>query len=342
MAHQSYSSLTNHSEIDSSSEPANQENHYSNLKLPRSDTTTEIKVHEFIAFDSNTESRGNGENEGIQSTRNTNSFDWNGSWVWEITGATLSMICMALLVGFLKYVDGKMYQDWEYSISPNAVASVIVTIAKGAVLIPVSSCLSQMKWNHSESRPRPIYNMQMLDQASRGPWGAIEVIWRVKPGLATVGAILTILAVAVDPFAQQILAFPSNRVQLHNETAYVQAAHGYITAWSRAGDFRLEGTQHELSPNEIEPTMQLAILNGLAQTYKPLGPVCPTKDCEYPDFVTFGTCSTCEDVTAASTQMCRAASPQDYDDFSIAGLNNVSFEVHIHVANRFQPHPWNS
>jgi hypothetical protein len=57
---------------------------------------------------------------------------------------------MALLIGFLKYDDGKIYRGWEYSISSNAVASVIGTIANAAILISVSSWLSQIKWNRLE------------------------------------------------------------------------------------------------------------------------------------------------------------------------------------------------
>lgn len=102
------------------------------------------------------------------------------------------------------------------------------------VLFVISSCLSQLKWNYYEAKA-PLYHMQALDKASRGPWGACEVLWMITPGIATAGALLMILSVAVDPFTQQILAFPSRDMECFNETAIVQRAQENSPAWSLPG-----------------------------------------------------------------------------------------------------------
>lgn len=241
-------------------------------------------------------------------TKKAKRLDWARSWLWEIGGAIFSVICIVLLIGFLKYVDGKLYDDWEYRVSPNAVASVIVTIAKAAMLIPVSACLSQLKWNQSQHpNPTPLYHMQILDQASRGPWGSLEIFWRLRPGLATVGAVLMILSVAIDPFAQQILSFPSNRLLAPNETAYTQTTHQY---WPRWATSVLNNVQNELSVSEVEPRMQVAIFSGLSQTNNRLEPICSSGSCDYDDFITLGICSECEDVTAKATQTCVPSAPR--------------------------------
>lgn len=154
-----------------------------------------------------------------------NNYDWEGSWTWEAGGAILSVTCLALLIGFLGYVNGKAYISWQYSISPNAVISVLAAFIKAAMLIPVSACLGQLKWGHGRHpKPTQLYHFHLLDQASRGPWGSLEILWRVRSFLALAGAALMATAVAIDPFAQQILAFPSRQVQALNETAYVQKA----------------------------------------------------------------------------------------------------------------------
>jgi hypothetical protein len=254
------------------------------------------------------------ENEGLPSKKpkKKERFDWTGSWVWEIASATSSVICIALLMGFLAYINGASYEDWQYHISPNAVVSVIATAAKAAMIIPVSSCLGQIKWNQYRSHTHtPLYHMQVLDQASRGPWGACEVLWTVTPGLATAGAILMILSVAIDPFSQQILAFPSRNVAAgKNETALIQKTHEYSPPWALNGSDTVNINNilvtQTLSYN-LDAPLLVAILSGLSLQNKPLDPVCTTGRCRYPDFVSLGICSDCFDVTQQTTQKCSAS-----------------------------------
>ncbi|KAL3486790.1 hypothetical protein BJX62DRAFT_228507 [Aspergillus germanicus] len=228
-------------------------------------------------------------------------FDWAGSWTWEIASAAFSIICLVLLVIFLHYVDGAEYQTWQYRLSPNAVASAIVTAAKAALLLLVSSSLSQLKWTHA-TKKTPLYHIQVLDQASRGLWGSLEVLWRwnLKPGLITAGAFLTVFSIAIDPLAQQLLTYPSIRIKVpySNGLTYAQSAKAY-SAQENTGLDTLALAQYQLDPNMLG-----SILTGVDDQSTGLEPVCPTSDCEYPDFVSLAICSSCEDVTAKSTQTC--------------------------------------
>lgn len=227
-------------------------------------------------------------------------FDSVGSWTWEVGGCTLSLVSIALLVGFLVYINGREYASWERSVSPNTVVSVISTVAKASMLVPVSSCLSQLKWSRYQN-PTPLYHMQVLDQASRGPVGALESLWKVKPGLTTVGASLMVFAVAFDPFAQQILSYPSRRVENEDSASFVQSADQYWSNWTRS----VHDTGFiNMFTRDLEPSMYAAILNGLSRSNTPLNPVCPSGDCEYDDFVTLGVCARCKDVTNEASQDC--------------------------------------
>ncbi|KAL2009357.1 hypothetical protein VTN00DRAFT_7551 [Thermoascus crustaceus] len=117
-------------------------------------------------------------------TRHTsrNWFNFAGSWGWEIGSAALSVAALVLLMLFLTYLQGTAYASWAYRISPNAVISIMVIVGKAAVLA--------------------------FDQASRGIFGSLEMLWGVTPSIATAGAIIVILSIAIDPFAQQLLMFP--------------------------------------------------------------------------------------------------------------------------------------
>ena len=232
-------------------------------------------------------------------------FDWTGSWTWETAGSVLSIACAIMLIVFLKYVDGRPYGNWQYRISPNATISLIITIAKATTFASVSSCLAQLKWTEFRT-PKPLYNMKVLDMASRGPWSAFETLWTVRPGLATAGALLMISSVAVDPLAQQVLSFPDRLVPYPNETAYAQSTHEYWPHWT-------DLSNHVRASNfYLAPMLQLATLNGLGRPQQPVEPVCTSTKCEYPDFVTMGICNRCEDVTTQASQSCKPLSNKYY------------------------------
>lgn len=236
-------------------------------------------------------------------------FDWEGSWAWEIASLTLSVVGIALLIAFLVTINNTPYEDWQYTASPNTVVSIIVTITKAALFVPVSSCLGQLKWNLFQS-PAPLYHMQVIDQASRGPWGSLEVLLRgifgSKTGILTyVGASLTILALAVDPFAQQILTFPQRTVPALNATASIQTSkHWYSGEGSDFSDVRLE----------LPPSLLSAIIGGILQTHRPLEPRCNAGSCDFPGFPSLGICSKCEDVTSQTKQTCRKVGPAYWGD----------------------------
>lgn len=237
---------------------------------------------------------------------------WTESWKWEAAAATLSVIGLGLLICFLLKIRNTPYANWQYTASPNTVVSIIVTISKASLLVPISGCLSQLKWNRYRDRA-PLYDMQAIDQASRGPWGALELLWIGLPRLrldtlSLAGAFMTILAVAIDPFAQQILAFPSRTVQGFNETASIQSTHEYL----------YEQVDY-LNPYTLAlaPTLMGSIMSGLARTNPPLEPECSSGICEFSDFITLGVCSQCIDVTAKANQSCdKSATLSDTGAFS--------------------------
>ncbi|KAJ5950912.1 uncharacterized protein N7479_009325 [Penicillium vulpinum] len=262
-------------------------------------------------------------------------FDWSGSWVWEIASITLAVVGLVLLVAFLVSIKNTPYASWQYTVSPNTIVSIIVTITKAAVLVSVSSCLGQLKWNLFQNST-PLYHMQVIDQASRGPWGSLEVLLRgifgSKTGSLTyAGASLTVLALAVDPFAQQILTFPLRTVTILDPTAFTQTSQ----KWYSIGDSDASDVYLELQPSLLTP-----IIGGLLQISSPLEPQCEASSCQFPDFVALGMCSKCEDVTSQTNQKCQVPEYSNHWDYSHPAFretpmncsyqspNNFSFDFH--------------
>jgi hypothetical protein len=120
------------------------------------------------------------------------------------------MFCQGAVVIILIHMNDKPLTEWKGKVSLNALISVFATISKSALLVPVASCVSQLKWRHFESRARALKEMDVFDRSSRGPLGALELLVRInlRAPVASIGAAIVLLALAIDPFTQQILEFP--------------------------------------------------------------------------------------------------------------------------------------
>lgn len=236
-----------------------------------------------------------------------NVYDWEGSWAVEIGSIALGVIGFALLIGFLAKIHNTAYTSWQYTASPNTVVSIIVTITKAALLVSVSSCLSQLKWNqYGNSASAPLYHMQVIDQASRGPWGSVNVLWsglkeRRMNALIISGALITIITLAIDPFAQQILTFPLRTTLDFDEPAWIPSTNQYYAAKGYDDGYVIYS---EDTDNWLPPSTLTSILSGLAQANSPPEPHCGSGNCTYPGFVTLGVCSHCEDITSKADQKC--------------------------------------
>jgi hypothetical protein len=141
-------------------------------------------------------------------------------WQWEFLAAGFSLVCVAVVIVVLAAYQEKPLSSWHfvYNITPNTLVALLSTLSRTALIVPVASCISQLKWIHLVSSPRPLRELQVFDDASRGPWGSLELIWRMhfKTKLATWGSVITILSITMGPLSQQLLSYPS---RLHFETS---------------------------------------------------------------------------------------------------------------------------
>jgi hypothetical protein len=145
-------------------------------------------------------------------------------WWWELASTLLSLICMSLIVAILLYMDDQSYEKWKLPIQANSLVAVFSTISKSALLYPLAECIGQLKWEYFDTaRPRLLSELHAFDTASRGPWGAFKLIWitRGKATLASLAAFITVLMLAFEPFAQQIILPSARNVLMRNETASV-------------------------------------------------------------------------------------------------------------------------
>jgi len=112
--------------------------------------------------------------------------------------------------------------------------------------------------------------------------------------LVSMGAVITILALAFEPFFQQIVTYPVRIVPKWGETAYVTVATQYMQIISPGGAFTWS-------------TMDSAINSRLSLGNEPprsFPTQCPTGNCTFPDYSSLGVCHQCADVSYLLEYQC--------------------------------------
>jgi hypothetical protein len=109
--------------------------------------------------------------------------------------------------------------------------------------------------------------MDVFDQASRGPLGALTIVLKSKTylGLPTLAAAITVFALAIGPFTQQVVTYDQGSSDVQSQRASFDYAHTYA---SGAREFGSEGGAPGLygpTDENVDADMQGAIYRGLYQ-----------------------------------------------------------------------------
>jgi len=129
-------------------------------------------------------------------------------WVFEISSWCVSLFCMAAVVGIYVHLKDEPLRNGNLLPWANALGK----IASAALIVPTSEALGQLKWNWFHDS-NAMWDFEIFDKASRGPWGAMMLLFRTRGrSLAALGALLIVLLLAIDTFFQQVVAMPTRWV----------------------------------------------------------------------------------------------------------------------------------
>ncbi|KAK1458866.1 hypothetical protein CMEL01_01865 [Colletotrichum melonis] len=205
-------------------------------------------------------------------------------WWQEILWCIASLSAFVALVIVLEKFNQKSLPRWPSGITINTIIAALSTVARTAFLIPVSEGLLQCKWAWFKKRPRPLTDFDMFDQASRGPWGSLNLLIRTKGWMIGImAAFLLTSAIATSTLTQFAVTYPSRSIEITK---------GGATAW-RAQNYWWS-TAHSTSIRSIISPAAKAVAQGL---YLPVTeripfkqPKCDTSNCTWPQFSTLAVC----------------------------------------------------
>ena len=207
------------------------------------------------------------------------------TWLPKFIAIFLSASCLCGIVLALLYFNQKPTPDLPYGVTLNAVIAILATTSRSILIYVVASAIGQLKWCWFKQRKRKLQDVQRFDDASRGPWGALGIMFslHLRSTASFLGALVTILALGFDPSVQQILTYPNRMVFGQGAVASAKRAPVFMFGggsdeWLTAID---AGIRAEKSEFDQEPVCATA-----------------TGACTWEPFQSVGWCSKCVNTTA--------------------------------------------
>ncbi|TGJ84885.1 hypothetical protein E0Z10_g3890 [Xylaria hypoxylon] len=204
-------------------------------------------------------------------------------WWWEIVSSALSIVSMSLTIYLLSQINGLALHQWPFPIQPNSLLSVLTTVGKA----------------------------KLFDSASRGPWGALVFLYKLRAPAITSFALawITIIALGIEPSAQQIIHVLSREVPLNNVTSSIGRADSYQSKGFFANSDQWQNFFGTANNTDVV-TLEAALLNGAAGTIGRPSFSCPSPAfrCTYDDFSTLGFCASAINMTENIASSCQTSS----------------------------------
>lgn len=208
-------------------------------------------------------------------------------WRWELSIWLLGTAGLIANIALLIRFDGVEQSAWKANVQITAFAAALAQLSQTALLVPTGSSLGQLKWKWLQ-RNRKAIDLDRFDLASRGPDGSLRLLWHLKlrPHLATVGALCTLLMLAFSTFVQQSVAVNTRRFRVEDGNA------SYV---------HLATDMKALSVLPTATRESAAVLQAMLTSY--LNPAnvtghCSTDICTWDPYRTLSICATVEDATS--------------------------------------------
>jgi hypothetical protein len=201
-------------------------------------------------------------------------------WIWETCACFVAIIALSAILATLYPHAGNPLPQWPFQISINALLFVYSLVLKAALLFVTGACLGQLQWAWFTS-DHPLHDLVWYDQAGRGSWGSVRFIWlqRMRHPLAAFGALITVIAVAIDPFIQQLVAPEDCSVTVIGQNATMPRTNYF---------------------DPDEPVAIAGVLtSGVLSPGTTIASQCSTGNCTFTStYETLAYCSYCDDTTA--------------------------------------------
>ena len=211
-------------------------------------------------------------------------------WWLEVLSCVLFIAVLVAIFVTIFPFKNKPLPQWKYGLSINALVAVYTTILKATVVLVVGEGLSQLKWAWFHQK-RQLKDLVSFDNASRGPWGALILVWRLRGRqyISCCGALVIIATLIMDPFVQQVISTYDCDIEVEGGLARIPRANGFDPY--RGDIFELD--------DDFLFEMRKSVLAGIYSPGEKVTSDCATGNCTFPsEYHTIAYCSECTDTTS--------------------------------------------
>lgn len=194
------------------------------------------------------------------------------------------------------------------------IITVLSKVASAALILPISEAIGQLKWSWFHGKEsKDAFDFEIFDKASRGAWGSVLLLFRTQGrSLAALGALLTVLLLAIDTFFQQVTDLPE-RWTLRGE-GFIPRTIRYdpdtvIVYHSNSPDGAPIAQANQDLVSALTPllydqngTQHYSNSRNGNQVDIPIS--CPTSLCRWNPYKTLGVCSACSDISPLLSYAC--------------------------------------
>lgn len=137
-------------------------------------------------------------------------------WLWEWVAVIFSVLCMTAIAIIALNIDGIRLSQWHLDLQPSTVISILTTACQSSLVFSLAEIIGFSKWFYFKTRSRCLIELDVFDAASRGPLGSLNLLWPgrsgLRPWIAYASASITIVALTMGPFSQQIIRLRDSQV----------------------------------------------------------------------------------------------------------------------------------
>ncbi|KAH6856284.1 hypothetical protein B0I37DRAFT_366999 [Chaetomium sp. MPI-CAGE-AT-0009] len=217
-------------------------------------------------------------------------------WLPEILSQVCAVLCLFATLALLWFTDGKPPPSvLGQRLTLNTALAFLVSLAKVAFFVPLVEGLGQLKWMWYVPREhRPLIDLQVFDDATRGGLGSLRLLFSRKGFLASFGALIMLSGLFTSTLTQQAILYPLVQAVSHhpNATAVVyrttnfSAYNGNTVAFAPFDAAR--GQQAIFQGFFSAPSTKIPVVN----------PVCSSGDCVWPLYGSLAACGDVANLTA--------------------------------------------
>ncbi|KAK0654190.1 hypothetical protein QBC41DRAFT_386543 [Cercophora samala] len=213
--------------------------------------------------------------------------------IWGLEVISISgsyLIFIAIVIVLISHSE-KQLPNWPLKISLNSILALLTTLAKACFMWPVSNAISQAQWSWF-LQDRPLHDFHLIDQASRGSWGALALLWRVRhKHFVSLAALLSIICVLTSPLTQLAIDYPSRHVPSPGADGAQVSVIGILNTTDHESMVR--ATNKAL--NELPWPMK----DYEYELVSPTGALCSTGNCTFDELHSLGVCVKFADISSA-------------------------------------------